>query len=97
MLIELDWVFCFRSLQFQEEEFEWGNPKAKNLPKIETTAEQTTAQAAFRWRQKLQSVVSASAKGIFKDFRVILKTTKNDNLRTLIEAGKGKIVEIDNK
>lgn len=79
---------------FQEEEFEWGNPKAKNLPTIESN-DAAIATAAFRWRKKLQSVLIPSAKGIFKDFRVILKTGKNDSLRTLIEAGRGKIVEIN--
>lgn len=53
------------------------------------------AKAAFRWRKKLQAMVMPSTRGIFKDFRVILKTTKNDSLRTMIEAGKGKILEID--
>lgn len=82
---------------FQEEEFEWGNPKATSLPKIENPIEQTIAKAAFRWRKKLQSMVMPSTRGIFKDFRVILKTTKNDSLRTMLEAGKGKIVEINDE
>lgn len=51
------------------------------------------AKAAYRWRKKLQSILIPSAKGIFKDFRVILKTSKNDSMRTLIEAGRGKIID----
>lgn len=81
----------------QEEEFEWGNPKAKKLPKIESAADENIAKAAFRWRTKLQSVMMPSAKGIFKEFHVILKTTKNESLRTMIEAGKGRIVEINDE
>lgn len=80
----------------QEEEYEWGNPKAKSLPKIEGTDLQV-AKAAFRWRKKFQSILIPSSKGVFKDFRVILKTTKNDGLRTMIEAGRGKIVTYDEK
>lgn len=81
---------------FQEEDFEWGNPRAKDLPKIEGN-DLSVASAAFRLRKKFQSVVMPSSKGIFKDFRVILKTSKNDSLRTLIEAGRGTIVEVDAK
>lgn len=53
------------------------------------------AKAAFRWRKKFQSIVFPSAKGIFKDFRVILKTTKDEGLGTLIEAGRGKIIDVN--
>lgn len=55
------------------------------------------AKASLRWRKKFQSVAIPSSKGIFKDFRVILKTRKNESLANLIEAGRGKIIEVDNK
>lgn len=64
------------------------------MPHIESN-DLMVAQAAHRWRKKLQSVIIPSAKGIFKDFRVILKTAKNESMRTLIEAGRGQIIEVN--
>ncbi|XP_055297166.1 DNA topoisomerase 2-binding protein 1-A [Sitodiplosis mosellana] len=78
-----------------EEEFEWGNPKAKNLPHIEGANDLSIAQAAHRWRKKLQPIIIPSAKGIFKDFRVILKAAKHESMRTLIEAGRGQIIDVN--
>lgn len=52
------------------------------------------AKAAYRWRKKFQSVVIPSSKGIFKDFRAILRTSKDESFSTLIEAGRGKIIEV---
>lgn len=75
----------------QEELFEWGNPKAKNLPVLKASEEQI-ANAAYRWRKKVQS--SASDSRVFKNFRPILLTTKNDSLRTMVEAGGGIVILI---
>ena len=67
------------------------------MPKIDDK-DLSIANAAHRWRKRFQSVaLLPSSKGIFKDFRVILKTTKNESFATLIEAGRGKIVEVDNE
>lgn len=55
------------------------------------------ANAAYRWRKKLQSILLPSSRGIFKEFHVILKTGKNESLRTMIEAGRGRIVDADPK
>lgn len=85
-------IFMNLFIQLQEEEFEWGNPRATDLPRVDGN-DLLVAQAAHRWRKKLQSVIIPSAKGIFKDFRVILKTAKNESMRTLIEAGRGQIIE----
>lgn len=81
---------------FQEEEFEWGNPKATELPRIDGN-DVGIANAAFRWRKKLHSIMVPSQKGIFKDLRVILKTGKDESLRRLIEAGLGHIIEVNPK
>lgn len=77
--------------------FEWGNPKATNVPSLEpNSSEDTTAKAAYRWRSKIQSHPDPEY-GVFKDFVAILKTNKNDNLRTLIEAGKGRILDVNER
>lgn len=75
----------------QEELFEWGNPKAKNLPVLKGSDAQI-ANAAYRWRKRVQS--SASDNRVFKNFRTILLTTKNDSFRTMVEAGGGTIISI---
>lgn len=80
-------------IKLQEEEYEWGNPKAKNLPVVDGAE---FGKPAYRWRKK-QSVLLPSMKGIFKDFCIILKTNKSDSLRTLIEAGRGKVLDVDPK
>lgn len=80
-------------IELQEEEYEWGNPKAKNLPAVDGSE---FGKPAYRWRKK-QSVLLPSMKGIFKDFCIILKTNKSDSLRTLIEAGRGKVLDVDPK
>lgn len=81
---------------FQEEEFEWGNPKAIELPQVQGN-DVNIANAAHRWRKKLQLTVMPASKGIFKDFRVILRTSKDESLRTLIEAGRGQVIETSKK
>lgn len=55
-------------------------------------SESQIANAAYRWRKKVQS--SASDNRVFKNFRPILLTTKNDSLRTMVEAGGGTIISI---
>lgn len=74
--------------------YEWGNPMAKNMPSLEAN-EQVIANSAYRWRKKLQTdPKSLPITGAFENFRVILRTTKNENLQNLIEAGGGVVVKV---
>lgn len=74
----------------QEELYEWGNPKAR-LDKTNNDM----ANAAYRWRVKLQTdPTQLPTHGAFKDFRVILpKNNKQEQLRCLIMAGGGIVVD----
>lgn len=76
----------------QEESFEWGNPKAEIYRKAAglSATEETILKAAYYWRQKVQ----ATHVGPFNHIRAILRTTKNTQLRTLIEAGNGKVIDV---
>lgn len=75
--------------------FEFGNPKAApNLPELEANSKEfEIAKAAYRWRKKI--AMDPSVMGVFKGFRVILRTTKNASIGTLIEAGHGQVIDID--
>lgn len=55
-----------------------------------TSSEEALAKAAFRWRTKVQSTNIR----IFHDMRVILRTSKNNQIATLIEAGDGEILVV---
>lgn len=76
----------------QEEPFEWGNPAAVNYMKAAALSanEETIVNAAYRWRKKVQT----THMGAFHKFRAILRTSKNTQLRTLIEAGDGKVIDV---
>lgn len=72
----------------QEELFEWGNPKAaKNLPTL-TEQEEPFAKAAYRLRVRMET----TGDGVFKDMCAIVRTSKDENMRNLIEAGHGKVL-----
>lgn len=81
-----------RPLAFQEELFEWGNPKAA----LDKTTNEMAA-AAYRWRTKLQTVPNdIPAVGAFKGFRAILPASaKYEQLKTLLEAGGGIVVNVE--
>lgn len=53
-------------------------------------SEDALAKAAYRWRLKIQS----TRVGAFEPFNVILRTSRNNQLITLIEAGGGKVINI---
>lgn len=80
---------------FQEELYEWGNPKALKLPQL-TPNEGELAAAVHRCRSTLQTdPADIPATGIFKDFKVILRLSKFENFKNLIEAGGGKVVVVE--
>lgn len=79
-------------LHLQEELFEWGNPKAaKNLPTL-TEVEEPFAKAAHRMRVRMET----TGHGVFHGITAIIRTNKDQNMRNLIEAGHGKVLD-DNK
>lgn len=78
-------------LFLQEELFEWGNPKAaKNLPAL-TEQEEPFANAAYRLRKRME----LTGVGVYKELCAIIRTSKNENMRNLIEAGHGKVLNDD--
>lgn len=75
----------------QEELFEWGNPKAaKNLPTL-TEQEEPFANAAYRLRKRME----LTGVGVYKELCAIIRTSKDENMRNLIEAGHGKVLNDD--
>lgn len=86
--IRLIVVSFFFELYMQIEEYEWGNPKAKNLPDVRGDC----AEAAHFWRKKLQG--SKESKGIFDGWSFILKTSRDNDFRTVIGAGGGNVIDV---
>lgn len=82
----------------QEEEYEWGNPKAKaNIP-IDELDEKSRkiATASHKWRKELQLKSKAENRpvGMFSGFRAIVHAPKKDSLKRLLEAGCGIVVDL---
>lgn len=78
-------------MSLQEELYEWGNPKAaKNLPTLDEQ-EESVGKAIYRFRLRVQN----TGKGAFKDLRAIVRTNKTENMKNLIEAGQGKVLNFD--
>lgn len=71
-----------------EELYEWGNPKAKNLPELQET-EQAIANAYYCWHQKISS--HPDIRGAFTGQKIILHVTNKalPSLTTVIIAGDG--------
>lgn len=78
-----------------EELFEWGNPKAFNLPEL-SKEEQVIANAAHRWRKELSESDEPNA-GAFSGFNAILRISERhkESLKNVIKAGHGKILQIE--
>ncbi|XP_055911709.1 DNA topoisomerase 2-binding protein 1-A [Eupeodes corollae] len=87
---------CFAQNCFVNEElFEWGNPKAFNLPEL-SKEEQVIANAAHRWRKQL-SEGSQSNAGAFSGFCAILRISERhkESLKNVVKAGHGKILQVE--
>ncbi|XP_055843920.1 DNA topoisomerase 2-binding protein 1 [Episyrphus balteatus] len=87
---------CFAQNCFVNEElFEWGNPKAFNLPEL-TKEEQVIANAAHRWRKQLADSDEPNA-GAFSGFHAILRISDRhkESLKNVIKAGHGKILQVE--
>ncbi|XP_076286587.1 mutagen-sensitive 101 isoform X2 [Lasioglossum baleicum] len=75
-----------------EEKYEWGNPKSKDIiPNPTGEVEETIAAAVYKWRFQLLKNPS----GPFHNMVALLLTSgeKYDQFKRLIEAGGGKVVQ----
>nr|XP_012145489.1 PREDICTED: DNA topoisomerase 2-binding protein 1 [Megachile rotundata]XP_012145498.1 PREDICTED: DNA topoisomerase 2-binding protein 1 [Megachile rotundata] len=75
-----------------EEEYEWGNPKSRDvIPEPNGEIEEIIAAAAYRWRLKLLK----EPNGPFCNMVALLLVSgdKYDQFQRLIEAGGGKVVQ----
>lgn len=85
----------FSSERFVDEElYEWGNPKALNLPPL-TGDEQTIAQAAYHWRQKIAQNRD-SCRGAFSGISAILHLGERNKeaFRNVLTAGDGTVMDV---
>ncbi|XP_055550618.1 DNA topoisomerase 2-binding protein 1-A [Wyeomyia smithii] len=93
------WLLCYKYLddcctagQFlNEEQYEWGNPKATDLPQLEAT-ERQVSKAAYNWRCK---IVREAGKhdGVFTGFRVLLMAPKKEQFIRLLKSGGGVVID----
>lgn len=85
-------IFFFsisRIVVFQEEEFEFGNPKSsRKLTSLGIEIDQRIT-AIHWWRKEIQK----RGYGAFNDMRAIVVAMKRDPLVRVIEAGGGKVIE----
>ncbi|XP_025266640.1 DNA topoisomerase 2-binding protein 1-A isoform X3 [Camponotus floridanus] len=84
---------CEREGKFlNEEKYEWGNPKSKDvIPEPSSSIEQAIAAAAHKWRLRLQK----KPDGPFCDMVALLMVSedKYDQFKRLIEAGGGSVTQ----
>ncbi|KAG4066286.1 hypothetical protein HA402_000510 [Bradysia odoriphaga] len=99
------WLLCpayieesFAAGRFlNEEEYEWGNPKAASkLPNEINEKTNNIARMNYKWRMelKLRSEKENRKVGIFSGIRAILHTNRKDSFKRLIEAGCGVVVDL---
>lgn len=85
---------CRAGTFVKEEEYEWGNPKAKELwsQLRPGSVDMALAKAVYRWRCKL----CGSNRGAFSDMRAIIHTSqeKAASFARLIKAGGGQVLDI---
>ncbi|XP_034490230.1 DNA topoisomerase 2-binding protein 1-A [Drosophila innubila] len=84
-----------RGAFLDESLYEWGNPKALNLP-VMSPEEQPIAVAAHRWRTELSAGASdGDGEGAFQGLRVILSLQERslDAIKNVLRAGGACILE----
>ncbi|KFB41202.1 AGAP002760-PA-like protein [Anopheles sinensis] len=78
-----------------EENYEWGNPKAaKNLATLTTAGELEAATAAYTWRKRI-ATDGGKHDGAFTGFRVLLVAPKKEQFVRLLQSGGGTVVDCD--
>ncbi|XP_053692847.1 DNA topoisomerase 2-binding protein 1-A [Sabethes cyaneus] len=94
------WLLCSKYLDdsckagffLNEEQYEWGNPKAKNLPPLEALEKQVS-NAAYIWRCKIAQE-AGKHDGVFTGFRVLLLAPKKEQLVRLVKSGGGYVITV---
>lgn len=81
-------VYCMH--YFQEELFEYGNPKASTNISIRFDEETETRIKSIHWWRK---EVSRRGYGAFRDMRAIIVANKKEMMVRVIEAGGGMVVD----
>lgn len=84
---------CERAGEFiDEEKYEWGNPRSKDIiPIVENEPDKSYAAAAYRWRVKLQGTGKCAFNGMVA--MLMVPNEKHDQLARLIKAGGGTVVQ----
>ena len=76
----------------QEEEYEWGNPKSKNMiPQPSGEIEQAIAAAAYKWR--IKSLQESEGPFFGMVALLMISEEKFDLFKSLIEAGGGLVMQ----
>lgn len=78
---------------FQEEQYAWGNPEAKDLPPLEPMDKQV-ANAAYNWHHKIARE-AGKHDGVFTGFRVLLLAPKKQQFIRLLQSGGGYVIDVD--
>lgn len=79
----------------EEEEHEWGNPRAVELPEFPPDSiEEKLAASAHRWRTTLTS--NGESRGAFQDMRAIIHSNKErvQSLSRLVNSGHGEVISV---
>ncbi|XP_058825988.1 DNA topoisomerase 2-binding protein 1 [Topomyia yanbarensis] len=95
------WLLCTKYLHdsckagyfLNEEPYEWGNPKATDLPLLEQQ-EKLVSKAAYNWRQKIARE-AGKHDGVFTGFRVLLLAPKKEQFVRLLQSGGGLVINVE--
>ena len=79
-------------INFEEEEFEYGNPKAEKNINIHLDEDAKSRIAAMHWWRK---EISRRGYGAFYDMKAIIVASKKDSLVRIIEAGGGMVLNVE--
>lgn len=78
----------------KEDSYEWGNPNGEKAVLLDSSFK-AVEKAAYRWRTKLlKNKTDSSKTGAFVDFIVILHCSKPQQIKNLLEAGGGRVLNV---
>ncbi|XP_055612855.1 LOW QUALITY PROTEIN: DNA topoisomerase 2-binding protein 1-A [Uranotaenia lowii] len=84
---------CSNGYFLNEEDYEWGNPKAQDLPALEGS-EKLVSKAAYNWRIKIARE-TCKHDGVFTGFRVLLLAPKKEQFIRLLKSGGGFVIDVE--
>ncbi|XP_055635302.1 DNA topoisomerase 2-binding protein 1-A [Toxorhynchites rutilus septentrionalis] len=95
------WLLCTKYIDdsckagffLNEELYEWGNPKASDLPALEASEKQVS-NAAYSWRNKIARE-AGKHDGVFTGFRVLLLAPKKEQFIRLLKSGGGFVIDVE--